>query len=458
MQRYISQLNPSMKLQEFFNTQKNINLTDIDKLDLYQNILYKKNKRPSLKRSSFVHAKYFVYTTVFAILLMGTYGIYFMNNDNLQDYNWFAIKSNTTNTVQADYIAQVIDVKGNFSIEHNGILATTNNIGNGDTIILKQDAQLVFEINSGTQSKIIGPAKLVIQKTEADNYKLNLIYGDFIQMEGNQNNTQTIELAINDITIKQQDKSQPLNFKFVKNGKNQIFQNNGANIIMSKNNGEDATTTISKQQVVAIQNNDIKVFANIDNFTKAVQDKNISQTFALLTDAKTTSWSDKEETTLLSLLNTPQITEIKEEVTKNIALELGDTKQILETSQEEKVNSSLYADFYTPELKEIENAFMAGNNDVFDSTYAKLEKRIQTVYQSFDTTYNKTAWDPVEKIHGLETAINKIETIITTKYSVPPRYIENLQNITKSLNSILNKGYGSSAVQETISSEKATQE
>ena len=155
MQRYISQLNPSMKLQEFFNTQKNINLTDIDKLDLYQNILYKKNKRPSLKRSSFVHAKYFVYTTVFAILLMGTYGIYFMNNDNLQDYNWFAIKSNTTNTVQADYIAQVIDVKGNFSIEHNGILATTNNIGNGDTIILKQDTQLVFEINSGTQSKII---------------------------------------------------------------------------------------------------------------------------------------------------------------------------------------------------------------------------------------------------------------------------------------------------------------
>lgn len=447
-----------MKLQEFFNTQKDINLTDIDKLDLYQNILYKKNKRPSLKRSSFVHAKYFVYTTVFAILMMGTYGIYFMNNDNLQDYNWFSIKSNTTNTVQADYIAQVIDVKGNFSIEHNGILATTNNIGNGDTIILKQDAQLVFEINSGTQSKIIGPAKLVIQKTEADNYKLNLIYGDFIQMEGNQKNTQTIELAINDITIKQQDKSQPLNFKFVKNGKNQIFQNNGANIIMSKNNGEDATTTISKQQVVAIQNNDIKVFANIDNFTKAVQDKNISQTFALLTDAKTISGSDKEETTLLSLLNTPQITEIKEEVTNNIAQELGDTKKILETSQEEKVNSSLYTDFYTPELKEIESAFIRGNKEEFDGAYAKLEKRIQTIYQSFDTSYNKTAGDPVEKIYALETAIGKIQTIINTKYSVPPRYIENLQNITKTLNNILNKGYGSSATQETISSEKATQE
>jgi len=172
-----------MKLQQFFDTQKHTSFTDIDKLDLYQNILYKKTKKISLKRSSFVHAKYFVYTMIFAILIMGMYGVYFINNGNFQDYNRFTIKSNSINTAQADYIAQVIDVKGNFFIEHNGVLATTNNIGNGDTILLKKDTQLIFEINSGTQSKIIGPAKLVIQKTTDENYKLNLIYGNFIQME-----------------------------------------------------------------------------------------------------------------------------------------------------------------------------------------------------------------------------------------------------------------------------------
>lgn len=116
-----------MKLQEFFTTQKHISYTDIQKLDLYQNILYKKTKRNSLKRGYFVHAKYFVYSMVFVVLIMGTYGVYFMNG-NIQDYNRFSIKSNTTNVAQADYIAEVIDVKGNFFIEHNGILATTNNI------------------------------------------------------------------------------------------------------------------------------------------------------------------------------------------------------------------------------------------------------------------------------------------------------------------------------------------
>lgn len=144
-----------MKLQEFFNTQKNINFTDIDKLDLYQNILYKKTKKTSLKRASFVYAKYGVYMTIFVFLLVGMYGVYMFNGGNLQEYKLFSIIKNQTNTVQADYIAQVIDVNGSFFIEHDGILSKTNNISNGDTILLKEKTELAFEIDKGTQAKII---------------------------------------------------------------------------------------------------------------------------------------------------------------------------------------------------------------------------------------------------------------------------------------------------------------
>lgn len=136
---------------------------------------------------------------IFVFLLFGMYGVYFMNDGNI--FNKEGI-----NTAQADYIAQVIDAQGNFYIEHGGILTKTNNIGNGDTLLLKEGAQLAFEINSGTQSKIIGPAKLIIQKTHDENYKLNLVYGNFIKMEGNERKTQNIELAINDLTVKQEEK------------------------------------------------------------------------------------------------------------------------------------------------------------------------------------------------------------------------------------------------------------
>lgn len=127
-----------MKLQEFFNEQKHTNFTDVDKLDLYQSILYKKTKKASLKRFSFVPAKYAVYTMIFVFLLFGIYGVYFINNGSFQDYNRFSIIKNGTNTANADYIAQVIDAKGNFYIEHDGVLTKTNNIGNGDTILIKE--------------------------------------------------------------------------------------------------------------------------------------------------------------------------------------------------------------------------------------------------------------------------------------------------------------------------------
>ncbi len=457
---HVSQLNPTMKLQEFFNTQKNTSFTDIEKLDLYQNILYKKTKKTSLKRYSFVHAKYAVYTMVFAILIFGLYGVYF-NNGNLRDYNRFTIQSPNTNTAQADYIAQVIDVKGNFFIEHNGVLATTNNIGNGDTILLKEDTQLVFEINSGAQSKIIGPAKLIIQKTTAENYKLNLIYGNFIQMEGNNKTPQTIELAINDITVKQQDKTQPLNFKFVKNGKNQIFQNNGANIIVTKTNGTSKTTTISNNQVVAIQNNDIKIFANISSFTKAIQQKDISQTFSLNniqgeTENSGTIANEKQEDILLSLLNSPQIGEKSDEIIQNISSVLSDEKKILEPAQEEKINSNLYEWFYAPELKALEEAFTNGEEKVFDSAFTKIEKRIQSIYQSLNSNYTKVSGEPTQKLTALKSAITTLVDKINSQYNLPPKHISNLQSIAKSLTSTITKWYGSTAHQAATTGEVDT--
>ncbi len=399
-------------------------------------------------------------------MLFSVYGIYFFNNGSFQDNGRFSIIKNSTNTANAEYIAQVIDAKGNFYIEHDGILAKTNNISNGDTILLKKGAQLVFEITSGgTQSKIIGPAKLIIQQTHNKDYKLNLIYGDFIQVEGNEWKAQTIELAINDIIVKQEDKSKPVNFKFIQDGEQRIFQNNGANIIVTKSNGEEKTTTITKQQVVAIQNNDIKIFANIESFTKAIQQKNISQTFALATNSEkqmTASGTEEQENiedntiTLLSLLDTKNIGEIKEEITQNISTTLNN-KKILDPKQDEKVNISLYQAEYIAEIKVLEQAFIEGNESAFATIYAKVEKRIQTIYQSFWVTFNRSEGDPAIMLKWLRDNTKKIKDIINTEYNIPPEYIENLQSIEKSLSSIIAKWRGSITPVEKVTEEKIQQ-
>jgi len=325
-------------------------------------------------------------------------------------------------------------------------------------ILLKENTQLAFEIASGgTQSKIIGPAKLIVQQTNNQHYKLNLVYGDFIQMEGNTENKQTIELAINDIIIKQEDKSQPLNFKFIKEGNKQIFQNNWANIIVTKNNNTEKATTISKAQVVAIQNNDIKIFANIDSFTKAIQAKNVSQTFTI-TDKDTTKdqeTKDQETISLLSLLTANWSTsETTEEVTKEITSVLGDEKKILDISQDKELNSTLFSDFYLSEIKEIQNAFLNGDTTTFLNTYTKLEKRIQNVYNICNINYPKQSGEPKEKINWLMVNIKKIQEIIENEYNIPPQYSKNLQDIYKHLQEILNQTYGSNSPQEISTDEK----
>lgn len=207
-----------MKLNDFFQTQKNLSFTDVDKLELYQKFLYKKNVKAPVKRFSFVHAKSFVYTLIIAIFFVGLYGVYFFNEDALR-FN--------ANIVQADYIAKVMSFSGSFSIEHQGKISKTENISNGDTIILKPESEMIFEINSGTKSKIIGPAKLTIQRFDnaASKYKLNLIYGDYIQME-NDKIPQNIELAIDDILIKQADNTKPMSFQFINEGQGHVLKNN----------------------------------------------------------------------------------------------------------------------------------------------------------------------------------------------------------------------------------------
>lgn len=449
-----------MKLQEFFDTQKHTNFTDVDKLDLYQSILYKKTKKTSLRRFSFVPVKYAVYSMIFFVMLFGIYGIYFLNNGSFQDYNRFSIIRNGTNTAQADYIAQVIDAKGNFYVEHDGVLTKTNNIGNGDTLLLKEGAQLAFEINSGAQSRIIGPAKLIIQQTHDEDYKLNLVYGDFITMESNERKSQNIELAINDITLKQEDKSQPLSFEFIKDGENQIIKNNGANLIVTKSNGTDKTTTMENNQVLAIQENDIKLFASFDNFSKAVQEKDISQTFSLAMPEKEVELSgvEEQETSLLSLLSTTTVVDVNPEITKDISETLSDGKKVLDPAQDEKISANLRESLYMSDLKEIEAAFVAGKEDAFTTAFNMLEKRIENVYQAFGMEYAKPAGDPAQKLQGLKSAIIAIQEKAGDMYNIPPTYLDSLQAIQKDIATIIGKGFGSAAPQETDIEETTTAE
>ena len=405
-----------MKLNEFFQTQKDLIFTDVDKLELYQKFLYKKTAKSPIKRFSFVHARSFVYSMIAAVMVLGMYGTYFFSNTS----------NIATNLVQADYIAKVLSVNGDFSIEHGGTLSQTKDISNGDTIILDKDTEIVFEISSGTKSKIIWPAKLTIQKVSEDTtkYKLNLIYGDYIQMEGTRV-PQTVELAIDDILIRQADKTQPLNFQFINEGKGHIIKNNGASLLVTKN-GDSKQTQIKNNQILAIQKSDITLFQDWKDFSKAMQKGEVSQTFAVNTskydDIKTSvtdsqSWEKSEDTTLSFMaLLAPEaeksiiednVVAIKEDIATII-----NQKKVLEEDQNALLRSTLGAYFLNNEMEDAYNAKLAST----DAT-AKITTKIKQMYKAFGLAYTDGS---------LSSSITNLSQLLQKWFSIPPTYISNL--------------------------------
>lgn len=486
-----------MKLQEFFDTQKNITFTDKDKLHLYQDILYKTTKRNSLKRVSFVRAKYLMYSMVVGILVFGLYGVYFVNDGWLRKY-----MSSKNNTVQADYIAQVIDAQGKFFIEKNGILTKESQMSNGDAIVLREDSELVLEIDEGTQSKIVWPAKLILQKTEEETYKLNLVYGDFIQMEGKKEKKQSIEVAINnnDIVVKQENDSQPVNFKFIQEWDNQIIQNNWANIVMTKDDTDEKPTTIINEEIVTIQDNDIKVFANLDSFAQSIQPEIIeettqteiiegnietgaTQTGTTQTEiiAKTEPEMTEKTSQLLQLLSMTSINSDKEEQNTTdtitpptieetisgatIALKSSwiannsgiltakSIKKVLNIEEEIHIYNNLNSNIYKTEIKELEIAFLEGNLETFNPAYSQIEQKIENIYNILEIPYYRTGNHPKEYIQGLVNAISIIRENLSGNYENGTQYNDNLNSMSRILNSITYQEYGSAAVHNSASGE-----
>jgi hypothetical protein len=63
-------------------------------------------------------------------------------------------------------------------------------------------------------------------------------------------------------------------------------------------NNKTTQTSLENKQVLAIQKNDISLFDNREKFAKAVQNKNISQTFKLDADSNLIAKIDEKQASI----------------------------------------------------------------------------------------------------------------------------------------------------------------
>lgn len=159
----------TMKLQEYFNQLSENRLRDHEKFSLYQRISEQRTlAEKSLKRTHIFFSKKLIYSCITLVLIIGFFGSYFWDNPYIQNYRAFFIERNPFfNTTNADQIASILEVNGDYIIEKEGKQFKNSKLFDGDLITLKENAKIIFDINEKTQIEVQGPAQFRLsQKTE----------------------------------------------------------------------------------------------------------------------------------------------------------------------------------------------------------------------------------------------------------------------------------------------------
>lgn len=440
-----------MKLQEYFDQHKDHNLSDIQKMDIYRSVMEKNMKKSFQRKRSLLHVKSFVYSSFLLFFLIGFYGMYIFQQPTNDDTEGYMLsRLSNTNVAQADFIAKIVDFDGSFYVEQWGKVIQTSNIKNGDIITLKQDAQIVFHIDNETKAKIVWPAKFVISKKWSNNYKIALLYGEYVEMSSLQKvNKYNIELSVDDLLVSQWENKKPINYQLVRQGDSHVIKNNGAKLIVSSDD-KKSTTNVENNQVLAIEGNDISLFDSFEKFAKAVKDKNLSQTFTYTDIEKTPSietisdGSEEIQEDTPTVLDEEEILNIKDqEVPTDISIPFDEEwQQIITTPEQiETIDTQLSKKSLQNNIDDLVEAYQTSDYSSFTKNFEELSQRISTITRWFGYKYSLPKGTEQEKINSILSNIETLANNIEKDYLLPPKYIESLRNIIPLISPLKDKPF-----------------
>jgi len=390
-----------MKLKDYFQNKQEFCISENDKLALYEKIV-SQQKRKSLSRM--VKVKYFAYWLILVVLLIGIYWVYF---DVDWDIDWLAVQ-NPINQANADYIAKVVSFNGTFYVQHEWKLTKTSNISNWDNVILKKWSEIVFDIDSWTKAKLTWPARFSLAQDE-NGYQLLIAEWDFIQMESIEPESAPVEISVWDEFTVSSEKN--TNLLITKSDNEYKVNNQWWNIKVTKNGKEKE---VKAKELVAINENDITLIQNVEQFQTAFVEQKINQTFEIKED-------DPEKITENLIKEISTWTTVKIENTW-LAEELGimDSKKVPTEEQTKTMYSMLDKSSLMRNLESMREWRKLWNEKDYYYYKAQIDTKIQKIYTAFGIKYQKQ-WTKSD----IE---NLIENLNNT-YHIPTTQISNLKTL-----------------------------
>ena len=462
-----------MKLSEYFKQQQLQEMPAHLKSELFSRIQKEKNwieistKIPS--KIFFFASKRIMYSSLAAILVFVVFGWLLLDKTEVVDFGIFSIKQNNTpNGVLADYIAEIVEFNGKYSIVRDGQTVVNsdnlNTIQDGDIVSFPEWTDLIFNLNDWTQAKIIWPAEFSITKTERW-YQISLFDGKFFRIYCPEC-TSDVEIITPDFTISQE-KDQTLDLHIAKeeNGE-MLVKNDGDKVTVKTKNAENkAEIKQISSELVAIDSSSDKInhIEDEEVMVDFMAKNNISATFTLSTDDVQWPEIKREEPTNLVAIQTredkknpqnelsesidkTQNNKVDEKVTEkdpllewlkeiiasddkevgiideNITLQLWlsseDGQKVPTESQMQTLKTNLNSFFLMNIFESIYN------QDSADQNISKFANRINSISSTFGYSYRASS-----DLSSIKSTIQSLKSQLEGDYYISPSDILQLEKI-----------------------------
>ena len=462
-----------MKLSEYFRQQYSQEMPAHLKSELFSRIQKEKNwieittKIPS--KIFFFASKMIMYTSLAAVLVFVVFGWVLLDKTQVVDFGIFSVKQNNTpNSVLADYVAEIVEFNGEYSLERDGKIILNsdklNKIQDGDIISFPEWTDLIFNLQDWTQAKIIWPAEFSITKSEKW-YQISLFDGKFFRIYSPECKSD-MEIITPDFSISQE-KDQSLDLHIAKEESGEMLvKNDGDNItVKTKNSENKAEVKQISSELVAInpESDKINVVEDDEVMLNFMVKNNISATFTLSTDdvqwpeikheekndliVMQTAWENKkslendtksdnienlvqevkapeEKDPLLEWLkevissDDTEIWEIDENITSQLWLSIEDSQKVPTADQMQSLKTSLNTFFLMNIFESIYK------QDRVDQNISRFADRINTISSAFGYSYRASS-----DLSSIKSTIQTLKSQLEKDRYVSPSYILQLEKI-----------------------------
>ena len=464
-----------MKLSEYFRHQQSQEMPAHLKSELFSRIQKEKKwieisiKIPS--KIFFFASRRIMYTSLAAVLVFVVFGWLLLDKTQVVDFGIFSVKQNNNpNGVFADYVAEIVEFNGEYSLVRDGKTVLNsdklNTIQDGDIVSFPEWTDLIFNLEDGTQAKIIWPAEFSITKTEKW-YQISLFDGKFFRIYCPECSS-NMEIVTPDFSISQE-KDQTLDLHIAKeeNGE-MLVKNDGDKITVKTKNSEDKSEVKQvSAELVAINPNSEKINVVEDDevMLNFMAKNNISATFTLSTEdvqwpeikreekndlvavqikqesspqvqSLKFEWAGKvksKETTvdavaekdpLLEWLkeiisaDDKEVWEISEDITAQLWLSSEDSQKVPTTNQMQTLKTNLNSFFLMNTFESIYT------NDRADQNISKLADRINSISSAFGYSYRASS-----DLSNIKSTIQSLKSQLEKDYYISPSDILQLERV-----------------------------